>query len=211
MSVDHVLAFALVSFVLILVPGPSVLFIVGRALSLGRRSALETVAGNAAGEYAQVLAVAFGIGAIVERSVAVFTAVKVVGAAYLVFLGIRAIRRRRSLTFVLEQKPAARSRRRVVREGFVVGVSNPKSLACFVAVLPQSVAPTAGPASLQLLLLGLVWVAVALVSDSSWALLAGQARVWLGRSPRRLETIGATGGVMMVGLGLSLALTARKR
>jgi threonine/homoserine/homoserine lactone efflux protein len=210
-SVDHVLAFALVSFALILVPGPSVLFIVGRALSLGRRSALETVAGNAAGEYAQVLAVAFGIGAIVERSVAVFTAVKVVGAAYLVFLGIRAIRRRRSLVFVLEQEPASRSRRRVLREGFVVGVSNPKSLAFFVAVLPQFVVPTAGPASLQLLLLGLVWVAVALVSDSSWALLAGQARVWLGRSPRRLETIGATGGVMMVGLGLSLALTARKR
>jgi threonine/homoserine/homoserine lactone efflux protein len=211
MSVDHVLAFALVSFALILVPGPSVLFIVGRALSLGRRSALETVAGNAAGEYAQVLAVAFGIGAIVERSVAVFTAVKLVGAAYLVFLGIRAIRRRRSLAFVLEQEPAARSRRRVVREGFVVGVSNPKSLAFFVAVLPQFVVPTAGPASLQLLLLGLVWVAVALVSDSSWALLAGQARAWLGGSPRRLETFGATGGAMMVGLGLSLALTARRR
>jgi threonine/homoserine/homoserine lactone efflux protein len=211
MSVDHVLAFALVSFALILVPGPSVLFIVGRALSLGRRSALETVAGNAAGEYAQVLAVAFGIGAIVERSVAVFTAVKLVGAAYLVFLGVRAIRTRRSLASVLEQDPVARSRRRVLREGFVVGVSNPKSLAFFVAVLPQFVVPAAGPASLQLLLLGLVWVAVALVSDSSWALLAGQARAWLGRSPRRLETIGATGGVMMVGLGLSLALTARKR
>jgi threonine/homoserine/homoserine lactone efflux protein len=211
MSVDHVLAFALVSFALILVPGPSVLFIVGRALSRGRRSALQTVAGNAAGEYAQVLAVAFGIGAIVERSVAVFTAVKLVGAAYLIFLGIRAIRTRRSLASVLEQEPAARSRRRVVREGFVVGVSNPKSLAFFVAVLPQFVVPTAGPASLQLLLLGLVWVAVALVSDSSWALLAGQARAWLGRSPRRLETFGATGGAMMVGLGLSLALTARKR
>jgi threonine/homoserine/homoserine lactone efflux protein len=81
-SVDHVLAFALVAFALILVPGPSVLFIVGRALSLGRRSALETVAGNAAGEYAQVIAVAFGMGAIVERSVAVFTAVKLLGAAY---------------------------------------------------------------------------------------------------------------------------------
>jgi len=211
MSLDHVLAFALVSFALILVPGPSVLFIVGRALSLGRRSALETVAGSAAGEYAQVLAVALGIGAIVERSVAVFTAVKVVGAAYLVFLGIRAIRSRRSLASILEQEPAARSRRRVLREGFVVGVSNPKSLAFFVAVLPQFVVPTAGPVAVQLLLLGLLWVAVALASDSSWALLAGQARAWLGRSPRRLETIGATGGVMMVGLGLSLALTARKR
>ena len=211
MSVDHVLAFALVAFALILVPGPSVLFIVGRALSLGRRSALETVAGNAAGEYAQVLAVALGIGAIVERSVAVFTAVKLMGAAYLVFLGVRAIRTRRSLASVLEQERTARSRRRVLREGFVVGVSNPKSLAFFVAVLPQFVVPTAGPASLQLLLLGLVWVAIALVSDSTWALLAGRARAWLGRSPRRLETIGATGGVMMIGLGLSLALTARKR
>lgn len=211
MSVDHVLAFALVAFALILVPGPSVLFIVGRALSLGRRAALETVAGNAAGEYAQVLAVAFGIGAIAERSVAFFTTVKLIGAAYLVFLGVRAIRTRRSLASVLEQERTARSRRRVLREGFVVGVSNPKSLAFFVAVLPQFVVPAAGPASLQLLLLGLVWVAIALVSDSTWALLAGRARAWLGRSPRRLETIGGTGGVMMIGLGLSLALTSRKR
>jgi threonine/homoserine/homoserine lactone efflux protein len=93
----------------------------------------------------------------------------------------------------------------------VVGVSNPKSLAFFVAVLPQFAVPTAGPIAVQLLLLALVWVAVALVSDSSWALLAGRARAWLGRSPRRLETIGGTGGVMMVGLGLSLALTGRKR
>jgi threonine/homoserine/homoserine lactone efflux protein len=210
MSPEHVLAFALVAFALIVIPGPSVLFVIGRALALGRRSALETVLGNAAGQYVQLTAVALGVGAIVQRSVAIFTAVKLVGAAYLVYLGVRAIRNRRSLATMLDGDRPVPSRRRILREGFLVGVTNPKSLAFFVAVLPQFVDPSAGPVFVQLMLLGLVWVAVAIASDSTWALVAGQARSWLGSSPRRLEVIGGTGGVLIIGLGLSLALTGRK-
>lgn len=208
LSPGHMLAFALVALVLIVVPGPSVLFVVGRALSLGRRPALATVLGNAAGEYVQVAAVAFGVGALVERSVALFGIVRLAGAAYLVFLGIRAIRSRRSLASVLERDAALPTRSRILREGFVVGLTNPKTLAFFVAVLPQFVDP--GGPTLQLLVLGLVWVAIALVSDSVWALLAGRARSWLGRSPRRLAVLGGAGGVAMIGLGVSLALTRQR-
>ena len=93
---SSLVAFAVVSFVLIVIPGPSVMFVIGRALSLGRRAALVTVAGNAAGFYVQVVLVAVGLGAIVERSVAVFTVVKLIGAAYLVFLGVQAIVHRRA-------------------------------------------------------------------------------------------------------------------
>ena len=210
MSPQHVLAFALVAFALIVIPGPSVLFVIGPSLALGKRSALETVLGNAAGQYVQLTAVALGVGAIVQRSVAIFTAVKLVGAAYLVYLGVRAIRNRRSLATMLDSDRPVPSRRRILREGFLVGVTNPKSLAFFVAVLPQFVDPSAGPVFVQLMLLGLVWVAVAIASDSTWALVAGQARSWLGSSPRRLEVIGGTGGVLIIGLGLSLALTGRK-
>jgi threonine/homoserine/homoserine lactone efflux protein len=166
MSPGHVLAFALVAFALIVIPGPSVLFVIGRALALGKRSALETVVGNAAGQYVQLTAVALGVGAIVQRSVAVFTAVKLIGAAYLVFLGVRAIRNRHSLAAMLDADRPLPSRRRILREGFVVGVTNPKSLAFFVAVLPQFVDPSAGPVFVQLMLLGLVWVAVAIASTA---------------------------------------------
>jgi threonine/homoserine/homoserine lactone efflux protein len=210
MNVTHIASFALVAFILILVPGPSVLFVVGRALSLGRVPALLTVAGNAAGEFVQVMAVAAGVGELVHRSAAAFEVMRLVGAAYLIFLGVRAIVRRRDSSTTMQQERTMPGRRRVLWDGFLVGASNPKSLAFFVAVLPGFVEPTGGAVFLQLLLLGLVWVVIALMSDSLWALAAGQARSWLGRSPRSLAAMGATGGITMIGLGVYLAV-ARQR
>jgi threonine/homoserine/homoserine lactone efflux protein len=206
----HIASFALLASILILIPGPSVLFVVGRALSLGRRPALLTLAGNAAGEFVQVMAVAAGIGELVQRSAAAFELMRLAGAAYLVFLGIRAIRRRRDSSAALQRDRVMPRRWRILSDGFFVGVSNPKSLAFFLAVLPGFVDPASGTVFLQLLLLGVIWVAIALVSDSAWALAAGQARSWFGRSPRRLEALGATGGTAMIGLGVYLAV-ARQR
>jgi threonine/homoserine/homoserine lactone efflux protein len=210
MNGTRIASFALVALILILIPGPSVLFVVGRALSLGRRPALVTVAGNAAGEFVQVMAVAAGIGELVQRSAAAFEVMRLAGAAYLVFLGIRAIRRRRDTTAMLRRDRVMPGRWRILSDGFFVGVSNPKTLAFFLAVLPGFVDPAGGTVFAQLLLLGLIWVAIALVSDSVWALAAGQARSWFGRSPRRLEALGATGGTAMIGLGVYLAV-ARQR
>src|SRR5215470_1435003 len=114
---DRLLAFALLASLLIVLPGPSVLFVVGRALVHGRRGTMATVLGNALGEYALVAAVALGIGSLVERSAVVFTAVKVIGAAYLIYLGIRTIRQRRSLWSMLAEKAEFRGGRRAFREG----------------------------------------------------------------------------------------------
>ncbi|MGP4092170.1 LysE family translocator, partial [Streptomyces sp. KR55] len=97
LSTDRLLAFAAMSFVLIVIPGPSVLFVIGRALAQGRRAALTTVAGNTLGAYVLVVAVALGVGAVVERSVLVFTVLKLAGAAYLIHLGVRAWRQRGAL------------------------------------------------------------------------------------------------------------------
>ncbi|HXA28509.1 MAG TPA: LysE family translocator [Candidatus Angelobacter sp.] len=210
MNATRLLSFSAVAFVLILIPGPSVLFVVGRALSLGRRAALLSVAGNAVGEYVQVLAVAVGIGSLIERSVALLTAVRLAGAAYLVFLGVRAILQRAQITRALHDARPAPSRSRILRDGLVVGATNPKTLAFFLAVLPGFVDPAAAAPTLQLLTLGLVWVAIALISDSAWALVAGQARAWFGRSPRRLEAMGATGGTAMIGLGVYLAVSQQR-
>lgn len=105
-SASRMVAFAAVATVLVAIPGPSVLFTVSRALTAGRRTALLTVTGNEIGEYAQVVAVAFGIGALVERSAEIFTVVKWAGAAYLVYLGLQAIRHRQSMTEALAARAA---------------------------------------------------------------------------------------------------------
>jgi threonine/homoserine/homoserine lactone efflux protein len=206
----HLLAFVVTSFALIVAPGPSVLFIVSRALTLGQRAALATVVGNEAGEYVQVLAVAFGIGVVVERSIVVFTVLKLAGAAYIVLLGLRTIRKRRSWAGVLEVVVTPRSTRRIFREGFVVGVSNPKTVIFFAAVLPQFVDRHAGHVPVQLLIFGLVFLSIALLSDSIWALAATTARAWFARSPTRLARIGGVGGLVMIGLGARLAISGRK-
>jgi threonine/homoserine/homoserine lactone efflux protein len=143
-------AFLLVVVVLIVVPGPSVIFVASRALALGRKAALATVVGNACGLAVQVAMVALGIGAVVAASIAVFTAVKLVGAAYLVVLGIRVVRDRRRLAVVRDAAGSPRATRRIVREGFVVGMTNPKGLLIFSAVLPQFVSRSAGHVPLQL-------------------------------------------------------------
>lgn len=205
----HLLAFALISLALIVVPGPSVLFVVSRSLMLGRAAGLGTAAGGQLGEYAQVVAVAFGVGAIVERSVTVFTVIKIAGAGYLIWLGVQAIRHRRSLSEALAGTASRTSIGKIVRDGFTVGVTNPKSIVFFAAVLPQFVEPTAGHVPAQMLLLGAIFIAIAALSDGAWALAAGTARAWLTRSPRRLELVGGAGGLLMIGIGTSLAFTGR--
>jgi threonine/homoserine/homoserine lactone efflux protein len=209
---SHVLAFAGLAAVLIAIPGPSVLFTISRALTVGRRSALLTVAGNELGGLMQVAAVAFGVGALVERSAEVFTVVKLAGAAYLVYLGVQAIRHRRSMAGALAARVTPVRPFRAVRDGFVVGVTNPKSIVFFVVALPEFAQRSQGnlPVQAQMLILGAVFPLIALVMDSGWAAAAGTVRQWLARSPRRLAMIGGTGGLVMIGLGVSIAATGNK-
>ena len=208
-SPSSIVAFSVLAFALIVVPGPSVIFVVSRAVALGRRAALLTVLGNAAGVYVQVVLVAVGVGAVVERSIAVFTAVKLLGAGYLVWLGVQAIRHRHRASAALEAPTAAQPQRSVFVDGLIVGLANPKAIVFFAAILPQFVAPGGAPAGVQMLVLGLVFVAVAVLSDGTWGLAAGTARDWFARSPHRLERLSAAGGVTMVGLGIQLAATGR--
>jgi len=198
----NLVAFVLVAIPIILVPGPSVLFVIGRSLSLGRVGGLLSVVGNAIGGLVVVVAVAFGVGLIIAQSLVVFTIVKIAGAAYLIYLGIQAIRHRRQHADAAAATPAARSKLRILTQGFLVGVSNPKTIVFFIAVLPQFVDYGAGAIPAQMLLLGTLFIVIALLTDSVWALVAGVARDWFARSPRRIETLGATGGVVMIGLGV---------
>lgn len=203
-------AFALAAFLIIVVPGPSVLFVVSRALAYGRRVAVTTAVGGAAGSFVCAAAVAVGIGAIVQTSAIAYTAIKLLGAAYLIYLGIRAIRHRRAIREALERQASPLSGRRTWWEGFVVGITNPKSAVFFAAVLPQFVDRSAGHATAQMLVLGAIFTVIALGSDAAYGVTAGAVRSWFARSARRLELVGGAAGLTMVGLGVGLALTSRK-
>ena len=202
-SAGHLVAFAVTALVIIVIPGPSVLFIVSRALASGRRVALLSVLGNTCGEYIQVVAVAFGLGAIAERSVAAFTVMKLLGGAYLIHLGIRTFAERGGIPASIA---AAGPDRRSFLQGVIVGASNPKTVVFMAAILPQFVALAAGHIPAQILVLGAIFAVVAIVSDSAWALAAGSFRDWFASSPRRLRLIGGTGGLAIAALGAGLLL-----
>lgn len=205
------LAFVVASALFIQVPGPSLLFTIGRALTVGRRDALLSVVGNAIGVTTQVMCVAAGLGAVVAASTEAYVVLKICGSAYVVWLGIQAIRHRadaRAALVAVDHLTVARaSALRSLRIGFTVGLTNPKTIVFFVAFLPQFVNPAAGHAGLQLALLGLVFGVMAAGSDSVWALAASRARDWFARRPTRLDKLGVAGGVMMIGLGATLAAT----
>jgi threonine/homoserine/homoserine lactone efflux protein len=209
-SSGQLLGFGLASFVLIVVPGPGVLFVVGRALAHGRRTAIATAAGHAAGNYVVATCVAVGLGTLLQRSAQAFVAVKLAGAVYLIWLGVQAVRHRKSLADAISAATGPREGWRALRDGFAVGVTNPKAFILFGAILPQFVNRGAGHVPEQMLLLALVSVSIGVVSDSSWGLAASGVRAWFARSPRRFALVGGAGGLAMIGLGVTVALTGRK-
>ncbi|MFT4261776.1 MAG: LysE family translocator [Nocardioides sp.] len=208
-STAALLAFSAAAFILIVIPGPSVLFSIGRAIAYGRGAGLVSVAGNTLGSFVLACAVAFGIGALIAASAVAFTAIKVVGVAYLLYLGVTAIRSRKEGHIAVAAAGRRTSLGVVFRQAILVGSTNPKSLAFFVAVLPQFVEESQGSATGQILVFGAMFALIAFCSDSVWALAAGSARDWFATSPRRAETLSATGGAMMIGLAGVLAFARR--
>jgi threonine/homoserine/homoserine lactone efflux protein len=199
----NLLAFSIAAFLLIILPGPSVLFVIGRSLALGRMGGLLSVLGNAVGIFTVAVLVAFGVGAIIEQSIVAFTVVKIAGGGYMIYLGIQAIRHRKQVAEHTMAAIAKRGRWRTLGEGYLVGVSNPKAVVFMIAILPQFVDHRAGNLPLQLIILGLVFITIGLISDGVWALTAGAARDWFARSPKRIAKLSATGGVMMIGIGVA--------
>jgi threonine/homoserine/homoserine lactone efflux protein len=210
-TTSQLLAFGLAAFVIIVIPGPSVLFVIGRALSYGRGVALLSVLGNSLGLLTVMVLVAVGLGAVVAESLLVFTVIKLAGAAYMIWLGVQALQHRRAMHVTdpgaADAPPMAGWL--AVRQGFLVGVSNPKAFMMFAAVLPQFIVRSSGDVTQQMLLLGLLAFVIGLLSDGVWALLASKLREWFNRSPRRGRALGAVGGTSMIGLGVALAATGR--
>jgi len=209
-SGGQLLGFTVAAMVMIVIPGPGVLFVVGRALSHGRRAAMATAAGHGIGNYVVAAAVSVGLGEILQRSAAAFVVVKVAGAAYLAWLGIQAIRHRKSLADAFAAVAEPREGWRALRDGIVVGITNPKSYILFGAILPQFVNRGGGAVPGQMLLLSLVAVVLGGVSDCGWGFAASAVRNWFASSPRRFELVGGAGGLAMIGVGVTVAITGRK-
>lgn len=210
-DLSQVLAFGVAAFIVIAIPGPSVVFVVGRAIAHGRDVALASVLGNTLGFVLVLGLVAGGLGYLVQTSVTLYTVLKLAGALYLVWLGVQAWRHRTDLRLddTSGAGHASLSLRSSVRQGFVVGVTNPKAFVMFAALLPPFIDRGAGHVTVQMLVLGSVALMIGLLSDSVWALVAARLRSWFGRSRRRSEAMGAVGGASMIGLGVSLAVTGR--
>lgn len=191
--------------IIILAPGPSVLFIIARAIAWGRKVAVITVAGNVSGAFVLSSLVAFGLGPILQRSDLAFVAVQWLGGLYLVYLGIDAIRKRKvHAADMTNQGPFEPTVFQSIRDGFMVGVLNPKGLVFYAAVLPQFIDRDRGGVTGQLLFLGALFSVLAFFSDGGWGLLAGTARAWLAGDAGRLEKLRATGGCVMILLGASV-------
>ena len=206
---DRLLEFLVASFIIILVPGPSVLFTVARAIAWGRVVALMTVFGNALGMLVMAALVAFGFGPLLERSPLLYALVQWAGGLYLIWLGIDALRHRElHAERMVDQGPVAPALTRTLREGFVVGILNPKSLVFFAAVFPQFVDRDRGNVSLQLMVLGCIFATIAVLSDGTWGVIAGTAREWLAGNPKRLVNMRLIGGCVMIVLGLAVLITA---
>ncbi len=206
---SHLAAFFIASMVIIIVPGPSVLFTLARGVAWGRSVAVLTVLGNSLGTFLLSIVVAVGLGPLIANSKTFSTVLQIMGGCYLLWLGYGAMRHRHAHAHAMTQREDSRpSPLHVVRQGFTVGVLNPKSLVFFVAVFPHFVDRSRGDVTGQLLVFGAIFSVMAFCSDSTWGLIAGTAREWLASSPARLVVMRTTGACVMMTLGTLILVSA---
>ena len=205
-SAANILGFTLLAIVIIVVPGPGVLFAVGRALVLGTRPALVSVLGNALGVGIQILVVALGLGVLIQSSPTAFFIIQLLGAVMIGYLGVRAILDRGKVLEDASEEP--QSRRTVVRQSVVVGLTNAKTLVFFLAALPSFVSVADGNPIIQMLILGAIFSVIGIASDSVYAIAAGKARDWLATSAKRLATFRGLGGLALTMLGIYMLYEA---
>jgi threonine/homoserine/homoserine lactone efflux protein len=204
-DLSTLIIFMTASLLLLITPGPAVLYIVTRSIDQGRVAGIVSALGIGTGTMVHVVAASLGLSAILVSSALAYSVVKYLGAAYLIYLGIRTFRARSAL-----EQPALngpKSLARIFRQGVVVNILNPKVALFFFAFLPQFVDPDGGTVGVQVLFLGLLFVTMGIISDSVYALLAGTAGQWLKSSAAFLRGQRVFAGTIYVALGLATALS----
>ena len=201
--------FAVAAILLLLTPGPAVLYIVARSVEQGRIAGLASVCGIATGTLVHVLAAALGLSALLASSALAFAVVKYAGAVYLIYIGVRRLKRADAPAAQIELP--RRSLGRLYRDGFVVNLLNPKTALFFLAFLPQFVDPSHGAVASQIAFLGLLFTLMGMTSDALYALVAGTAGRWVKRNDRYLRWERYVTGGVFIGLGLTAALAGNGR
>ncbi len=196
--------FAIASVILLIVPGPAVVYVVARSIAQGPRAGLVSVLGIETGGLVHVAAAAFGLSALLASSSIAFTIVKYVGAIYLVYLGIRKLTEKES---DVDQLSGPRSHSRLFWEGFLVQVLNPKVALFFLAFLPQFINPSRGSAWMQIVLLGLCFTVLAVLTDAAYAFAAGAVSGWLRARRGARRWVAKISGATYIGLGVAAALS----
>jgi threonine/homoserine/homoserine lactone efflux protein len=197
------------AILIILAPGPSVLFAIARAIAWGRATAIATVAGNALGMFSLSILIAFGLGPILEQSELAFISVQILGGLYLIYLGIDALRHSKvHAEDMVNQGNTRPSAIKSIKDGFWVGALNPKGLVFFAAILPQFLDKDSANLTTQLLLMGATFALLAFLGDGTWGILAGTVRIWMANSPVRLIRLRQLGGVVIVLLGIFTLISA---
>lgn len=208
-DLTHLPLFIAASVVLLLTPGPAVLYIITRSVDQGRRAGLVSVCAIETGNFVHVLAATLGLSALLLSSAVAFTVVKYLGAAYLIYLGLRKLFSRES--FQPTQIIRPQSARQIFSQGVLVATLNPKTALFFVAFLPQFVDPSQGSVAGQMFVLGCLFVALAWVSDSVYALLAGTVGQWFRNHRGVLRVDRYVAGGVYIGLGITAALADARR
>jgi threonine/homoserine/homoserine lactone efflux protein len=201
--------YVIAAMVIILAPGPSVLFVIARAIAWGRATAVATVAGNVLGAFTLSVVVAIGLGPLLQRSHLFYIIIQILGGLYLIYLGMDAIRNSpMHAEDMTNQGDIRPSKARSMRDGFWVGALNPKGMVFFAAILPAFVDRPKGHITSQLILMGAIFAVLAFFSDGSWGVLAGTIRGWLATEIKRLVTMRIVGGCVMVLLGAFTVINA---
>jgi threonine/homoserine/homoserine lactone efflux protein len=208
-STGQLTTFFVASMAIIIVPGPSVLFTLARGVAWGRAVAVLTVLGNSIGTLLLSVVVAVGLGPLLAQSKLFALTLQLAGGVYLLWLGVDALRHRHAHAKSMAQRESVRpSNLNIVRQGFTVGILNPKSLVFFAAVFPHFVDRAKGNVTMQLLIFGAIFSVMAFLSDATWGVIAGTAREWLSGSPTRLVVLRTIGACVMMVLGVLIISAA---
>lgn len=201
--------YCIAAILIIVAPGPSVLFTIARAIAWGRAIAVFTVLGNILGMYTMAVIVSFGLGPILSKSHAAFIGVQWLGGLYLIYLGYSAIkespRDAGDMLKIVDEKPSAW---KTIRQGYMVGSLNPKGIVFFAAILPQFIDRERGSVTFQMLLMSTIFAVLGFISDGTWGFLAGTVRDWFASDVKRLIRLRIIGGCVMVLLGILTLLNS---
>ncbi|MEP6985783.1 MAG: LysE family translocator [Chloroflexota bacterium] len=204
----NLLLFMTASLALLLIPGPAVVYIMTRSIDQGRTAGLVSVAGIESATFVHILAAALGLSAILLSSALAFDIVKYIGAAYLIYIGIQKLRSKDEddANVVVPKQTLGQ----IYKQGVIVNLLNPKTALFFFAFLPQFVDPTHGSVTIQIVLLGLIFVTMATITDGTYAIISSALSGWLRGNKRFKQVQRYVTGTVYVGLGITTALAGRK-